>query len=515
MKAVIVGAGRGWRMGANSADKPKCLLELGGRTLLDWTISSLREAGINDLAFVGGYQIDQVRRAFSSLRYYFNSAWSETNVLVSLFTAEPDMHDALLVSYSDVVHLPAMIGDLIRAEGDITLLVDTSWVQRHSKTSATASNAEKVRLDREGRVIAIGKHLLDEQAQAEFMGLMKLSRRGAEQMRRHYHTLLESHNGHRFHQASRLTNAYLTDFLQDMIDQDIRVDTLPVAGNWLHFDTIDDLHNAHRLWANKGVELFWATRSAGYQQLDWASRRGYLEQMVDCGQFQKHHTVLDVGTGTGRVALEMAPRVGKVIGVDISPDMLKQARQSLTAPNVEFRLGDVAQLNFDDDSFDRVTARMVFHHLIDTSAKAARECYRVLRPGGLFVLSEGVPPHRALADWYTRVFALKEERLTFFEDDLARLLEQAGFEEINCQIHITPQVSIRNWLENSGLPTTTQDVIYQMHLDLEDDGKSYYNMRVLPDDILIDLKFAILTGRKPVRGSIRHNGAAGSPASAG
>jgi choline kinase/ubiquinone/menaquinone biosynthesis C-methylase UbiE len=501
MKAVIIGAGRGMRMGSTSADKPKCLLELGGRTLLDWTIGSLRETGIEDLAFVGGYQIDQVRRAFPDLRFYFNSAWSQTNVLASFFTAEPDMHDALLVSYSDVVHLPSMIGDLMQCGGDITLLVDTGWVKRRAEIPEAATNVEKVQLDPAGRVIAIGKLVSADQAQAEFMGLMKLSQRGAEVMRCAYHHLLESQNGRAVNHALDLPNAYLTDFLQEIIEQGVRVDTMPVSGNWLHFDTIEDLHNAHRLWANKGSELFWATRSSGYERLDWASRRGYLEQMVDCGQFESHHCVLDVGTGTGRVAFEVAPKVRQVIGVDISPDMLKQAQQRPGFDNVEFRLGDTISLGLPPNSFDRITARMVFHHLMEDTAVAARECLRVLKPGGLIILSEGVPPHRSLEEWYTRMFALKEERLTFFEDDLACLLEQAGFEDIATYIHVSPQVSIRNWLENSGLPTTTQDEIYEMHLDLDEEQRRHYDMHVLPDDILVDLKFAILTGRKPHQGA--------------
>jgi choline kinase/ubiquinone/menaquinone biosynthesis C-methylase UbiE len=502
MKAVILGAGRGMRMGSTPADKPKCLLELGGRTLLDWTIGSLRESGIEDLAFVGGYQIDQVRQAFPDLRFYFNSAWSRTNVLASFFAAEPDLHDALLISYSDVVHLPSMIGDLMESDGDITLLVDTQWVKRQAEIPDAATNVEKVQLDPAGQVVAIGKDVCADQAQAEFMGLMKLSQQGAAVMRQAYHHLLESQNGHAVDGELDLSGAYLTDFLQKIVDQGVRVNTMPVAGNWLHFDTIEDLHNAHRLWANKGAELFWATRSSGYERLDWASRRGYLEQMVDCGLFEADHCVLDVGTGTGRVAFEVAPKVRQVLGVDISPDMLKQAQQRTDIDNVEFRLGDTISLGLTADSFDRVTARMVFHHLMDKTLDAARECLRVLKPGGLIVLSEGVPPHRSLGDWYTRMFALKEERLTFFEDDLACLLEQAGFEDIQTTIHISPQVSIRNWLENSGLPNTTQDEIYQMHLDLDEAQRRHYDMHVVDDDILVDLKFAILTGRKPQRGTI-------------
>ena len=112
------------------------------------------------------------------------------------------------------------------------------------------------------------------------------------------------------------------------------------------------------------------------------------------------------------------------------------------------------------------------------------------------VLSEGVPPDRSLGDWYTRMFVLKEERLTFFEEDLVALMSSGGFDIEQVLTHISPQVSIGNWLRSSGLPQERQDRIMQMHLDLDETGKQYYNMTLTGGDVLCDFEFVILVGRK-------------------
>jgi hypothetical protein len=98
------------------------------------------------------------------------------------------------------------------------------------------------------------------------------------------------------------------------------------------------------------------------------------------------------------------------------------------------------------------------------------------------------------------MFALKEARLTFFEEDLVSLLKSGGFVVERVIEHVAPQVSIGNWLENSGLPQKRQDMIMQMHRDLDEEGKRYYNMTIADGDIFCDFKFLILVGCKTAPG---------------
>lgn len=242
---------------------------------------------------------------------------------------------------------------------------------------------------------------------------------------------------------------------------------------------------------------FWRIRAEGYEQLEWATRDEYLRIFVAAGGFHPRDRVLDVGTGPGIVAHAMAPLVAEVVGVDVSPEMLERAIAGKAA-NESFVEGDARSLNFPDGFFDKITARMAFHHLVEGAEQAMRECHRVLRPGGVMVFSEAVPPDPSLVDWFARMFALKEERLVFFADDLVALMEGGGFTVSRVIAHVTPQVSIQNWLSNSGLPQGIQDRIVKMHLvDLGKEGQRLYNMTVADDgDIRCDFSYVTLVGRK-------------------
>jgi 2-polyprenyl-3-methyl-5-hydroxy-6-metoxy-1,4-benzoquinol methylase len=101
--------------------------------------------------------------------------------------------------------------------------------------------------------------------------------------------------------------------------------------------------------------------------------------------------VLDVGCGPGTITVDLAARVapGRVVGLDVSPDPLDEARAlaGRSGVAVEFAVGDVYALEAADGSFDVVHAHQVLQHLTDPVA-ALREMVRVCRPGGLVAVRD-------------------------------------------------------------------------------------------------------------------------------
>ena len=238
---------------------------------------------------------------------------------------------------------------------------------------------------------------------------------------------------------------------------------------------------------------FWKTRSIGYDELEWVKDENYLDILVSVMKLKKTDFVLDVGTGTGIIAHHLSPLVKEVIGVDISKDMLDQARAK---DNQYFFQWDIRNPIFKDAVFDKIIARMVFHHINKKIQQAVNECHRILKKGGMFAIAEGVPPTKRCKNLYVEIFKHKEDRLTFFESDLARLMQKADFGKINIYSYVQKGMSIKNWLAKSGLPKAKQKIIYDLHINAPDYFKKDYDMKIENNDCFVNFKNVIVVGIK-------------------
>lgn len=124
-----------------------------------------------------------------------------------------------------------------------------------------------------------------------------------------------------------------------------------------------------------------------------------LGRLVQIAKPQSDWRVLDIGTGTGHTALALAPHVREVIGLDLTEEMLVEARKLASerdVANVSFRIADVHRLPCElDGSFDLVTCRRAAHHFSDID-RALSEMVRMLRPGGMLLIDDRSVPED---DW--------------------------------------------------------------------------------------------------------------------
>ncbi|HEX2929524.1 MAG TPA: methyltransferase domain-containing protein, partial [Candidatus Binatia bacterium] len=138
------------------------------------------------------------------------------------------------------------------------------------------------------------------------------------------------------------------------------------------------------------------TRSKSYFESvagDWERiRKSYFDDRVTSLAIEKllprNLTVADIGCGTGTLTVELARFARKVIGVDLSQEMLRRARavaRERGLENIEFRQGDALKLPLKTDSVDAVFCVMVLHFLADPQRAVAELC-RVTRPGGSVIL---------------------------------------------------------------------------------------------------------------------------------
>ena len=124
MRGIILAAGKGSRLNGTAGDKPKCLVEAGGITLLERQIRVLKRAGLTDIVVVVGCQADRVRAAGGpSVTYVENSRFAETNSLYSLWTARALLYEGFVVLNCDVLFHPALLDDLLATHHDAALLM--------------------------------------------------------------------------------------------------------------------------------------------------------------------------------------------------------------------------------------------------------------------------------------------------------------------------------------------------------------------------------------------------------
>ena len=248
MKAIIVAAGPGSRLKPFTDDRPKCLLDIGGRTILQRAIDALRQNGIVEIAVVRGYRGEMI--SYTGITYYENPDYSSTNLLESLFRAECEMDGGFVVSYADILYGGDIVAKLISRPEDIVLVVDVGWSHRYrGRDQHPVSEAELVRVEN-GRVAAIGKGVVEPgEAHGEFIGLARFSSSGAEAMKAAYNEVLNERPGAPFQRASSLKTAYLNDMLQELVDRGHMVTTVDIDGGWIEIDTPQDLEEARRRFA--------------------------------------------------------------------------------------------------------------------------------------------------------------------------------------------------------------------------------------------------------------------------
>lgn len=253
MRAIVIGAGRGSRLGHNTDEVPKTLVEVMGRPMLDWILEALAAAGFTrkDVVFVCGYAEDVVRRRYPEFTFVRNEDWANNNILLSLLCAREHLKQGFVSSYADIVYDGAVVQKLAASRADISLGCDTAWRRRYvGRTQHPETDAEKLRADGD-RVLELSRTIASEAAQGEFIGVMKLSAAGASSLCSAFDAAQARFDGGLFREGRTFRKAYLIDLLQQMLEAGVPMERQNTAGGYMEIDTGQDLAMAETWWKTR------------------------------------------------------------------------------------------------------------------------------------------------------------------------------------------------------------------------------------------------------------------------
>jgi phosphoenolpyruvate phosphomutase len=258
IKAVILAAGFDERLMPLVSDRPKAMLEVRGKSILERQVEALRQSGVRQIAVVRGYRKEQM--TLPNVRYYDNDAFEESGEVESLLRAAAELSGPVAIMYGDILFDRNILERLLQSADDITLVCDRSWPDTRAGREESGCDLviESPPPRRHHRFLAdvqpvqvtvIGQTIDPAHATAEFIGMAKLSARGCRILGEVYRDLRRQGDDHPVHESPSLRTAKLTDLLQEVIRRSHAVSSIGIYQGWLEVDTFDDYRRA---WTEVG-----------------------------------------------------------------------------------------------------------------------------------------------------------------------------------------------------------------------------------------------------------------------
>jgi glutamine kinase len=227
-RAILLGAGKPFKGESHSALK-KSSGSVSNFIILDWILSSIKSVTEN-ISFVGGYQLDQIKDKYTHLDFVENKNWEQTKSVYSLLTNDLDSKYEYIVSYVDIVYRNNTVLELMKSDSDIVIATDSEWLNRYAKRDKKdISTTEKVCVVK-NNVTMLGKNLSARDASAEFVGLARFSKKAISFLKDERSELLNS-----------FKKANLSELIEFLRLKGFSVSSVDTKGDWAELNNPKDI----------------------------------------------------------------------------------------------------------------------------------------------------------------------------------------------------------------------------------------------------------------------------------
>lgn len=230
MQVVILAAGQGSRLLPLTSDRPKCLVNVGERSILEYQIDALKKCNINNIEIVTGYHAEKIEETIGRrASYTYNPHFKETNSLYSLWLVKDKIRNDFILLNSDVLFHIAVLEKLIDSHYPDVLAVDSR--------KRLIDGEMNVRVNEERKIVDISKKIAAKDADAESVQIVKFSKKGATVFLKKVDELISANEINRFptyaiQQMLSFYNIYALD-----------IGDLP----WIEIDELQDLERAKEI----------------------------------------------------------------------------------------------------------------------------------------------------------------------------------------------------------------------------------------------------------------------------
>ena len=288
----------------------------------------------------------------------------------------------------------------------------------------------------------------------------------------------------------------------DIEDGTIRVDDRKYTGTKMPDFLLEILMDgglvAHR--KKQSARDRFGRRSDAYSKSSILSNKDHLNLIIDLASPEESDSVLDIATGNGFLAFEFAEKVSRVIGCDMTEDMLDIAesiRKDRKLDNVAFDVMDAESLRFEDGSFDIVSCRFAFHHFTNPK-KVISEMVRVCRNGGKIVLVDGLSSEDPVkSEYHNRIEQIRDPshvRL-YSRSELIGMLQDAGLRVTHAR-EWDADFYFDEWIAIANPGEEIAEQVRSMMINSIEDDKTGLNVRFKDDKMLFTYSTVILVAEK-------------------
>ena len=243
-RALILAAGMGTRLRPLTDDRPKCLVQLAGKSLLERQIDTLHKAGITDIRVAAGYRADQIENLGYAVS--INKRFNKTNMVETLFSALDfiEQEGDLIIAYGDIVYQLNNLQALLECHDQIALMIDMKWKDIWSlRLDDPLQDAETLLIDHDGYVIELGKKPEGyDRIHGQYTGLIKIAGDSISSFVEFYRRLDRG----ALYDGKDFENMFMTSFIQALIDN-----------GWLEIDSCEDLYLYESLYERGELDAYY------------------------------------------------------------------------------------------------------------------------------------------------------------------------------------------------------------------------------------------------------------------